>query len=112
MITLVRDWSMVYLFGTPDGQNMTKRWGRVMWGIVVMDGYGKFKPDDYVCSGPVLKSSADTVHTRAGHVYSLSGAGNEIELPVTLLPRLRDGINPSRLIGQLPVDWKNGLSHT
>lgn len=109
MITLVKNWSMVYLFGTPDGHNMDKRWGRVLWGIVVMDGYGKWQPGDFVCSGPVLKSSLGSAHTRTGHVYSLSGPGNELELPVTMLERLREGVNPTRLVGQLEANWKQQM---
>jgi hypothetical protein len=85
---------------------MDQRWGRILWGKVVMDGHGKWQPGHYVCSSPILKSSSSTVHTRTGRAYSLTGEGNEFELPVTVLERLRDGISPQKLHLKLGESWR------
>ena len=89
MVTVLKNWSMVYLFGMPDGSNLEQRWGRVVTGEVVMDGKQHYKPGDRLCTSPVLRSPGKLVHTRTGEVYTLFGDGLTVELPVTVLPQLQ-----------------------
>lgn len=92
MVTIIKDWCVVYLFGMPDGSNMTERWGRVVVGTVLMDGEQKMAPGDYVCSEPVTRTSGNLLRTRAGKAYSLFGDGRTQELPVTQLAKVRAGV--------------------
>lgn len=89
MVTVLKNWSMVYLFGMPDGSNLQQRWGRVVTGEVVMDGKHLHSPGERLCTMPVSRSPGNLVHTHNEEVYSLFGEGKSVELPVTALPQLR-----------------------
>ena len=75
MVTVLKNWSMVYLFGVPDGSKLEQRWGRVVTGEVVLDGKQLYKPGDRLCTMPVSRSPENLVHTRTGDVYTLFGEG-------------------------------------
>ncbi len=107
MVTILKNWHMVYLFGLPNGSNMQQRWGRVITGEVVMNGDASIKPGDKICSDPVLRSPGDLVHTRTGKVYSLFGQGHTLELPVTVLDELRKGVSPTVLNETVGEDWRD-----
>lgn len=106
MVTILKNWHMVYLFGLPDGSNMQQRWGRLVTGEVVMDGEQAIKPGTRICSEPVLRSPGNLVHTRTGKVYSLFGEGQTVELPATLLDKLRGCNSPAELAVSVGNDWK------
>lgn len=97
---------MVYLFGLPDGSNMQQRWGRLVTGEVVIDGEQAIKPGARICTDPVLRSPGNLVHTKTGKVYSLFGEGQTVELPATVLEKLRECISPAELAVSVGEDWK------
>jgi hypothetical protein len=92
LVTIIKDWCVVYLFGMPDGSNMTERWGRVVIGTVLIDGEQLMAPGDYLCSEPVIGASEKLLRTRAGKAYSLFGDGRTQDLPVTQLAKVRAGV--------------------
>lgn len=110
MVTILKNWSMVYLFGLPDGSNMQQRWGRVVTGEVVLDGKQQFKPGNKLCSSPVLRSPGNLVHTRTGEVYSLFGEGEVYELPVTELERLQRLGSAQDIVAELGEKWREAKS--
>ena len=107
MVTVLKNWSMVYLFGLPDGSNMHQRWGRVVIGEVVLDGMQQIKPGSRLCSTSILRSPGNLVHTRNGDVYSLFGEGNSLELPVTQLARLQSLESPQMIAAEVGESWKS-----
>ncbi|GAB5379523.1 MAG: hypothetical protein Alis3KO_29190 [Aliiglaciecola sp.] len=106
MVTVLKNWSMIYLFGLPDGSQMHQRWGRVVIGEVVLDGKQILQPGEYICSDPVLRSPGNLVHTRTGQVYSLSGEGKEFELPVTVLSQIKANVPFEEIIQDLGEQWR------
>lgn len=90
MVTMIKDWTMVYLFGKPDGSEMNTRWGRVVVGRVTIDASQQLNPNQYICSDPISRSPGNFVHTHSGQHYTLFGDGQEVELPVTYLPQLQE----------------------
>jgi len=89
LVTVLKNWSMVYLFGFPDGSDLQQRWGRVVIGEVVIDGSQRHNPGELLCTKPVSSSPGQLVHTHSGEVYSLFGEGVTVELPVTVLPQIQ-----------------------
>jgi hypothetical protein len=106
LVTVLKNWSIVYLFGMPDGSNLEQRWGRVVTGEVVMDGNQHHKPGDKVCTMPVSRSPGNLVHTRTGEVYSLFGEGITVELPVTVLPQLQALESVKELVDSV-AQWRD-----
>lgn len=92
MVIVLKDWTMVYLFGMPDGSQPGTRWGRVVIGTVVMDGSQQRQPGSYLCSDPIIRSPGNLAQSRTGQSFSLFGEGNEVELPVSILDKLRAGV--------------------
>lgn len=92
LVIVLKDWTMVYLFGMPDGSEPEQRWGRVVTGTVVIDGSQQCQPGTYLCSDPISRSPGTLAQTHTGQSFSLFGQGKEIELPVTHLDKLRAGI--------------------
>jgi hypothetical protein len=86
---MIKDWSMVYLFGKPDGSNMDQRWGRVIVGEVFIDASDTFQPGDYICTDPVARSPGNFVHTHSGKSYTLYGEGRTVELSARYIDQLR-----------------------
>lgn len=110
MVTVLQNWSMVYLFGLPDGSQMHQRWGRVVTGEVLLDGKHNYMLGDKICTDPVLRSPGNLVHTRTGLVYSLFGDGVTLELPVTQLHRLQNLESASQIAVELGSGWRNSNS--
>ncbi|GAA0859558.1 hypothetical protein [Aliiglaciecola litoralis] len=106
MVTVLKNWSMVYLFGLPDGSQMHQRWGRVVTGEVLLDGKHSHVPGDKICTDAVLRSPGNLVHTRTGEVYSLFGQGATLELPVTQLQRLQRLESASQIAIELGSGWR------
>jgi hypothetical protein len=98
LVTVLKNWSMVYLFGLPDGSNLEQRWGRVVTGEVVIDGKQFHKPGDKLCTKPVSRSPGNLVHTHNGEVFTLFGEGITVELPVTVLPQLQALVSVKELV--------------
>jgi hypothetical protein len=105
LVTVLKNWSMVYLFGLPDGSNLEQRWGRVVTGEVVLDGKQRYKPGDRLCTTPVSRSPGNLVHTRTSEVYTLFGEGITVELPVTVLPQLL-ALESVKEITQAAGQWR------
>ena len=106
MVTVLKNWSMVYLFGLPDGSNLEQRWGRVVTGEVVIDAKQHHNPGDRLCSMPVSRSQGNLVHTRTGEVYTLYGEGLTVELPVTVLPQLQ-ALEPVEKLVDAAAKWRD-----
>jgi hypothetical protein len=105
LVTVLKNWSMVYLFGMLNGSNLEQRWGRVVTGEVVIDGKLRYKPGDKLCTSPVSRSPGNLVHTRAGEVFTLFGEGLTVELPVTVLPQLM-ALGSVKEIAQAAAQWR------
>lgn len=101
MVTVLKDWTMVYLFGMPDGSQPETRWGRILIGTVVMDGTQRLEPGAYMCSDPIVHSPGNIAKSRTGQSFSLFGDGREVELPVTCLDELRSGVSLEKVIQNL-----------
>lgn len=106
MVTVLKNWSMIYIFGLPDGTQMDQRWGRLVVGEVVLDGKQLLQPGEKICSDPVLRSPGNLVHTRTGQVYSLSGAGQEFEFPATVLDQIRSHVSPVDIAQSIGEQWR------
>lgn len=106
MVTVLKNWSMIYFFGLPDGSQMDRRWGRVITGEVVLDGKQSLNPGDWICSDPILRSPGNQVHTRTGQVYSLTGAGQEYEFPVTVLQQVQANEPLDNIAQSVGSQWR------
>lgn len=101
MVIVLKDWTMVYLFGLPDGSEPEQRWGRVVTGTVVIDGSQQRQPGAYLCSDPIIRSPGNLAQSRGGQSFSLFGTGREVELPVTQLDKLREGVPVDNILASL-----------
>jgi hypothetical protein len=101
VVTIIKDWCVVYFFGMPDGSNMNERWGRVVTGTVAMDGSQHAAPGDFICSEPVVKTTGDLLTTRSGKAYSLFGEGRTQELPVTQLAKVQAGLAMETILKEM-----------
>lgn len=103
MVTVLTDWSMVYLFGKLDGSAPEQRWGRVLVGNVLMDGSNTYPTGSYLCSDHIIRNRGEIAHSRSGQSFSLYGKGRNIELPVTQLEKLRNGESVDSILKALSI---------
>lgn len=87
--TTLKDWYLVTLHDAPPPKN------RVMWGTIASDPSCRWYPGDWCCTSPVLRITNDGVHITKNTRYQAQGPGQEIQLPVKALIKLRQGISPA-----------------
>jgi hypothetical protein len=104
LITMIKDWSLVYLFGKPDGTDMDKRWGRVVVGEVFIDASQTLRPGEYICTDPIARSPGNFVHTHSGKSYTLYGEGRTVELAA----RHIDAIRKRNCLDEILLEQKKG----
>lgn len=102
--TVLRDCFIVHLY---DGDEMLLQ---ILWGYVEVDPSGRWPPDSYVSTSPVLKNTDDGFYLTRNSVYQVLGVLELIRLPYQAITLLRAGISPKECLLNLQLE-KEGQSN-
>ncbi|MDO6720784.1 hypothetical protein Q4575_15325 [Psychrosphaera sp. 1_MG-2023] len=95
--TTITNWFLVDLINLKE-KSLPQLLGQILWGDVLSDDTGRFKPGDYVCSNLIVARTDRNFITKSGSHYECVGKEKHVEVNIFDLHIIRQGVSPKQLI--------------